>query len=627
MRLSGATRTHARLARHGLAAVLACGAFAGALAAPASAETNPPTLTTLTLAPDTVNTSTSARTVTIDITATDDFSGIHVVRAGLKGPTGVQFDTSFFGEPSTGTPTNGTWRLDVTLPQYSPQGTYELTVELVDGDGNTLTLTPADLTALGVPSLVVQEAAGDVNPPALNGLSLAPVSVDTSNGDKEVELTVAGLDDLSGIELIGAKLTGPGATVIAGGSSGSPDSGTPTNGSWTVPISMPQGSPAGTYMLSIELTDSVGHVTAVSSSELAGLGFPNSVENMDVSGPSLSIQSGPNGPTNVAAPTFTFTSEAGSALQCSIDQEGPGFAPCSTGSSHTAGAPLADGDWTFRVRATDAATNVTTATRSFTVDTATPETQIDSGPDGLITTAIADFAFASEPGAGFECRLDGGAFGTCGSPQSYSSLADGDHSFDVRAVDPAGNVDPSPASRAFSVQAAAPTVTITSGPEGITTNPTPAFGFLAYGGSTVECSFDQGSPAFGPCTTHSSATPAAPLTEGNWTFRVRATGAGGRSTTATRSFTLDFEAPNTVIESGPAAKTFQKKATFTFSAEGAAAFECKFDKIRWHACGSPAKYKKLKKGPHKFKVRAIDESGHVEETPAKVKFKVVLLSL
>jgi Ca2+-binding RTX toxin-like protein len=44
----------------------------------------------------------------------------------------------------------------------------------------------------------------------------------------------------------------------------------------------------------------------------------------------------------------------------------------------------------------------------------------------------------------------------CSSPASYSGLAPGRHTFRVRAVDRAGNVDPSPAERSWSV-AAAPT--------------------------------------------------------------------------------------------------------------------------------------------------------------------------
>jgi hypothetical protein len=123
------------------------------------------------------------------------------------------------------------------------------------------------------------------------------------------------------------------------------------------------------------------------------------------------------------------------------------------------------------VRATDPAGNTdpTPATRTFTAsvpdrpspstpptrDTTPPRTTISSGPSGAINTASASFAFASsEPSSAFECRLDSASWGSCSSPKGYSDLADGAHSFDVRATDSAGNTDPTPASRSFEVSLA-----------------------------------------------------------------------------------------------------------------------------------------------------------------------------
>ena len=57
----------------------------------------------------------------------------------------------------------------------------------------------------------------------------------------------------------------------------------------------------------------------------------------------------------------------------------------------------------------------------------------------------ATFTYTSEAGATFQCALDGAAFAAC--PASYTGLAQGAHTFQVRAVDAAGNVDASPASR------------------------------------------------------------------------------------------------------------------------------------------------------------------------------------
>ena len=94
-------------------------------------------------------------------------------------------------------------------------------------------------------------------------------------------------------------------------------------------------------------------------------------------------------------------------------------------------------------------TDPTPATRWVTVDTTPPETTIDSGPSGAIAGTSATFEFSSEPDAQFQCRLDNAVFAACTSPETYSGLAAGTHTFRVRAIDGAGNRDPTPATRTF----------------------------------------------------------------------------------------------------------------------------------------------------------------------------------
>jgi hypothetical protein len=185
--------------------------------------------------------------------------------------------------------------------------------------------------------------------------------------------------------------------------------------------------------------------------------------------PTLSIDSGPTGPTSNNAPTFGFTAQAGSAVTCSIDHGSPSYGLCSGPASHAPATALADGDWTFHVKADLGAGNSTERTREFTVDTTPPETTITSGPEGTIDSADASFEFsADEPSSTFQCQLDEEAPAACTSPQDYFELADGDHEFRVAATDPLGNVEVTPASRSFTV-AAGPT-----GPTGPTepTGPT-----------------------------------------------------------------------------------------------------------------------------------------------------------
>ena len=87
-----------------------------------------------------------------------------------------------------------------------------------------------------------------------------------------------------------------------------------------------------------------------------------------------------------------------------------------------------------------------------------PDTTIKSGPSGLTNDPTPTFAFSSEPGASFQCKIDSGAFAPCASPKTTPHLTDGPHTFSVRATDSAGSTDPTPASRSFTVKTASVSV-------------------------------------------------------------------------------------------------------------------------------------------------------------------------
>jgi len=86
-------------------------------------------------------------------------------------------------------------------------------------------------------------------------------------------------------------------------------------------------------------------------------------------------------------------------------------------------------------------------------DTTAPDTTITSGPSGTVKSSVATFTFSSsEPNSTFQCKLDG-AISPCESPTTYTGLANGTHTFEVKATDAAGNEDPTPASRSWKVRA------------------------------------------------------------------------------------------------------------------------------------------------------------------------------
>lgn len=107
--------------------------------------------------------------------------------------------------------------------------------------------------------------------------------------------------------------------------------------------------------------------------------------------------------------------------------------------------------------------------RNFTIDTGPPDTAITDGPSAATNDPTPTFSFSSEPGASLECKLDSGTYQGCHSSLTTPHLTDGSHTFSVRATDHAGNTDPTPASRSFTVKTASisvsgSTVVVTAAP-------------------------------------------------------------------------------------------------------------------------------------------------------------------
>lgn len=153
--------------------------------------------------------------------------------------------------------------------------------------------------------------------------------------------------------------------------------------------------------------------------------------------------SAPAAPTFVSAPaahastaTFVFGGAPGATFECQLD--GGAWRPCS--SPYTP-AGLADGAHTLSVRqSTPGSMPSFAATHRWTLDTKAPAAPaVQSGP-GTGRTGTATFAFAGEAGATFSCRIDGGAWSPCTSPVSFRGLGAGEHVFELRQADLAGNV-------------------------------------------------------------------------------------------------------------------------------------------------------------------------------------------
>lgn len=335
----------------------------------------------------------------------------------------------------------------------------------------------------------------------------------------------------------------------------------------------------------------------------------------DSQAPETSITAAPEPFSRFGVSTFRFTSDDPAAtFECSIDGDTP--LPCVSPYART----LGEGSHTFSVRAVDPAGNGddTPDERVWTIDTVTPDTMILLAPPSADNSAMVRFEFRSnEANTVFECSLDSGAYTACTSGDMFGPLDDGAHSFAVRAKDRAGNLDASPAIRAWLVDTSTPDTVLLSGPSGATASSTATFTFVspdAGSGATFQCSH-MGAP-FTPCT---SPQNFVGLGAGTHTFAVRVRDAVGNidPTPATRAWIVDLEAPETTIVSGPAGLEPVASASFSFSSdEPDATFECALDGAAFTPCTAPFSAAGLAQGSHTFAVRARDGAGHVDGTPA-----------
>jgi hypothetical protein len=216
-------------------------------------------------------------------------------------------------------------------------------------------------------------------------------------------------------------------------------------------------------------------------------------------------------------------------------------------------------------------------------------------------------------------------------------MADGMHTFEVRAIDQAQNADASPASVTFTVDTqapAAPQITDTD-PNSPANDNSPMVKGTAEAGSTVtlyqstDCTGAveaQGSAgAFGGAGLAASVPDDAVAT-----FTATATDAVGNTSSCSSTFNYreDSTPPDTQIDSGPTGVTADDTPTFTFSAtEPGSTFECRFDSDPFGPCSGPGDShtpsSSLPSGAHTFEVRATDQAQNTDASPALSAFIVL----
>ena len=331
--------------------------------------------------------------------------------------------------------------------------------------------------------------------------------------------------------------------------------------------------------------------------------------------PETTITEAPAEFSGVGSSTFKFNANyANTTFECSID--GESALPCSSPYTRV----LPDGSHNFSVRAINklGMGDDTPAEHLWMIDTVAPNTMVYEAPPPADNSVMVRFSFRSnEENVTFDCSLDGNSYVACDSGTEFGPIADGSHSFAVRAHDRAGNIDASPAIHAWAVDTSTPDTQLLSGPEGAVATNTATFTFVspdAGSGATFQCALDGG--AMADCA---SPFTLNNLAMGEHTFQVRVRDAVGNfdPTPSTRTWTVDLDAPETTIDTGPAGMVRVASASFTFSSnELDVTYRCSLDGAASTPCTSPQNFANLSQGAHTFSVAATDAANHTDATPA-----------
>ena len=244
----------------------------------------------------------------------------------------------------------------------------------------------------------------------------------------------------------------------------------------------------GTFSGAQTTIQSSGTATATFTANAAGAGSADAVVDNQTKTAAITIPTGVSSisrvqatPTNLNSVswTVTFTNAVSSVASgnFSLVNGGLGGSPVITSVTAVGGAPATS--WTVTA-STGSGTgtlglnmangtgvsasivNLPFTGQVYTIDLVAPDTSITAQPPALTNSAAASFSFTgSDTGVGvasFQYQLDGAAYATAASPVNLSGLSSASHTFNVRAIDGAGNTDASPATVTWTVDTVPPTV-------------------------------------------------------------------------------------------------------------------------------------------------------------------------
>lgn len=221
-------------------------------------------------------------------------------------------------------------------------------------------------------------------------------------------------------------------------------------------------------------------------------------------------------------------------------------------------------------------------------------------PPSLSTSDAARFAFTSDDAASYLCDLDGAGFSVCMSPVDLSGLAEGQHTFSVKAIDSLGN--PSKEyTHHFTVDLTAPVFLAAQKypQEYLTPINNVAVYFSLSEGAIANCFWD-GSPE-GECT---SPIAYNAVDSGEHELRIVASDEAGNQSEMSFLWFVDPSANLLGIRlvSPKQFPTRSTSASFTIQGVGSGAMGCELDGLPLTPCGTSLSLTGLSNGAHTLTV-------------------------
>jgi len=224
--------------------------------AASAADSEAPLLTSISISPSSVDVENSAAVITVTVGITDDESGFSFGNLRLFDGSGGFVRSELFDATDlvSGSSTNGTYEVAVTIPWYGPPGTWEVRPRLWDGLARVRSYGGADdpFPNPGDEAFTVTNAGQvDTTAPDVYGVSTNPLSIDIGSGPATVTATLDISDDLTGFSFGFVDVYEPDGTYRGDLSpyfdAAEQISGFSLDGTYEVDIEIPQGSPPGTW--------------------------------------------------------------------------------------------------------------------------------------------------------------------------------------------------------------------------------------------------------------------------------------------------------------------------------------------------------------------------------------------